>query len=92
MDNKQKKVSVSEFERQVFDLEEVKIVVRAQRETLVPSYDYERKADKSASVAEWSNSRIKPALNGLEFDVIKGDGGIPHGRSKMETVRSSYKE
>lgn len=87
-----KKVSVSEFERQVFELEEVKIVVRAPRGQSVPSYDYERKADKSSSVAEWSDKRLKPSLKDVEFEIVKGDGSVPHGRTKMETVRSSYKE
>lgn len=91
MDKEVKKVSASELERQIFELDEVKVVIRAPREQMFQEYKYQKKADKAASVSEWAESRIKPIMEGTEYEIVKGDGSSPHGRTKMETVRSSYK-
>lgn len=85
-------VSASELERQIVQLEEIRVVIRCPRSQLFPEYPYQRKAAGNASVAEWLESRIKPLVEGFEVDVIKGDGTAPHGRTLLETVRESYRE
>lgn len=83
-------VSVSEFERQVFDKEEIRIVVRSQKEGRVSRYPYERKASLATTITDLLDNRIKPLICGAEVIVINGEGLQPHGRTKVETVRSSY--
>ena len=39
-----KQVSASEFERQVFDKEEVKLILRTPREQMFPAYNFQNKA------------------------------------------------
>ena len=72
------KVSASELERQIFEKEEIKVVIRAPRSQMFNS-------------SEWLETRIKPLLEDSEIEIIKGDGSSPHGRTNIENVRSSYK-
>jgi hypothetical protein len=84
------KISIAEFEAKVQEKEEVVIKIRAPRGTLVDDYSYERKAAGNNSITEWIENRIKPCLDGLEVEVVDGDYSKPHGRTKMDTLRSGY--
>ena len=86
------RVSTSELERQIFEKEEIKVVIRMPSNKQFPSYPYQRKAANNMTVSEWIDSRIKPIIgNDVQIEIIKGDGSSPHGRTKMETVRNSYR-
>ncbi len=86
-------ISATDLERQIFELEEIRVVIRAPRETKFDSYNYERKAAANSSISDWYNTRLKPIL-GSDFDaeIISGYGTSPHGRTKIENVRNSYAE
>lgn len=84
------RVSASEFERQVFEVDEVRIVTRCRRDQQLPEYPYERKAATTTSLTEWLNTRIKPLVGDVEVDVIDGTGVAPHGRTNIENVRNGY--
>ena len=83
-------VPASELERQIFEVEEVRVIIRAPRSSTFPPYPYQRKSSSSTSVSDWLEQRIKPLLGEIQVDVIKGDGNCPHGRTNMETLRNSY--
>lgn len=83
---------VIELEAAVFDLEEVRIVIRASARTEVGNFEYARKAANNSSITEWLQQRIVPLLNGYEVTVINGHGEIPHGRTRMERLRETYAE
>jgi hypothetical protein len=83
-------MKVWEFEQAVYDREEVRIVVRAPIRTVLGSYSYARAASGTTSVSQWLQQRISHALNGHEVVVLDGNGAIPHGRTSMATLRSSY--
>ena len=85
-------VPASELERQIVQLEEIKVVIRCPRNQLFPAYNYQRKAAGNTSVTEWLEARIKPLIGTAEVDVIKGDGNAPHGRTLLDTVRESYRD
>lgn len=87
----EEKISVSEFERQVFDKEGVRIVIRTSRSNTLPPYSYQRKAAEDTTCTEWQETRLKPLLKETEFEVVKGDGNVPNGRMKMKSLRNSYK-
>lgn len=80
----------ADLEQTVFDLEEVRIVVRAPMNATLDDFTWVRKAAGTASVSEWLEQRIKPLLRGAGVAVVAGDGTIPHGRTKMSTLRASY--
>ena len=79
-----------EIEKAVMDLEEVRIVIRAGQNASLGDYEYGRKAAGTASVSEWLQQRIFPILNGSEVTVIDGTGAVPHGRTRMDTLRDTY--
>lgn len=83
-------MTVWEYEKCVYEREEVRIVIRAPWRTEVGDYNYERAASGVTSVSSWLDARIHHALDGFEVVVLDGTGSIPHGRTKMSTLRSSY--
>jgi hypothetical protein len=80
----------TEFERAVFDLEEVRIVVRADLSTELGDFDYDRKAANNTSISDWLEQRIRPLIDGHAVAVVDGTGVSPHGRTRMEKLRESY--
>ena len=86
-----KKVSATDLERQIYEKEEIRVVVRAKQDTQFSPYSYDRKAATNTSATVWYNTRLKPII-GEDIDavIIDGHGNIPHGRTKMDTIRNSY--
>lgn len=83
--------TVSELEKQIFEREEIKVVIRAKSSTEVKPYNYERKASNNASVTDFIETRIKPIVGpDIEVEIVNGQSQKPHGRTKMETLRKSY--
>ena len=81
---------VIEFEQAVLDIEEVVIRIRAPQAERVDEYDYERRAAGSTTVTNWLETRIVPRLKGHQVSIVDGNGQTPHGRTKLETLRSTY--
>lgn len=89
--SKEKEVSLLEFERQVFKLEGVRIVIRTNRDKITP-YDYERKARGNMSIMRFLHTRIGKFLKGREsVCVIDGYGNEVSFIRTIENVRKSYK-
>lgn len=87
------KVSATDLERQIFEKEEIRVVIRTPRNTLFDEYNFERKAAINTSITDWYNTRLKPILgDGVDADIIDGYGTIPHGRTGIERVRNTYAE
>lgn len=84
-------MKIKELEDSVYDLDEVRIVVRGPRATEVGDYNYERKASDSTSITEWLDQRIKPLIgDNMRVEVIDGYGALPHGRTRLSVVRETY--
>lgn len=85
------KITASELERKIYELEEVRIVIRSSKETRFDDYNFTRKAATNTSISDWLNTRVRP-LTGedVQVDVIDGTGNNPHGRTNIENVRNSY--
>jgi hypothetical protein len=83
-------MNVIEFEQKIFEIEEVRLVVRAPSGTAIGSYDYQRCAAQGASVTEWLKQRVFPNVTGYDVIVVDGTGSVPHGRTRMSTLRESY--
>lgn len=79
-----------EIEQAVFDLEQVRIAIQAPTKTPMGDFDFKRKAAGTASITEWLQQRISPLVGEFGVTVVDGTGAIPHGRTKMETLRDSY--
>jgi hypothetical protein len=84
-------MKVVEIEQRIFELEEIRIVIReSMSHDFDLGYDYQKKADKSASITEWIATRVRPIVGNREVVVIDGSGAIPHGRTKLSKLRDSY--
>jgi hypothetical protein len=83
-------MTASEIEQAVFDLEEIRIVIRSPSREQLGDFVYSRKAAGSASITEWLDQRILPVVNGHSVVVVDGTGALPHGRTKLEKLRDSY--
>lgn len=85
------KISVTDLERQIYEKEEIRVVVRASQNTEFAPYSYDRKAAINTSASDWYNTRLKPIIGeNVDAVIIDGHGNIPHGRTKMDTIRNSY--
>ena len=80
----------SEFERAMFDTEDIVIHIRAPLGVEVDDYEHERRASGATSVSSWLYSRIYPGMRGHEVSVVDGNCRTPNGRTKLETLRASY--
>ena len=79
------------FEQKVFEMERVRIVVRATSETPVKKFPYDRSAKGCTRLSDWLSTRIYPLTGDLEVMVVNGRGEIyPHGNTNMATLRDSY--
>lgn len=86
------KVSASDLERQIFEKEEIRVVIRAPKGQEFDVYPYDRKSAVNTSIKDWYEKRLKPIIGDYDADVIDGYGTNPHGRTQIEKVRNSYAE
>ncbi|HCN9589645.1 TPA: hypothetical protein N6873_004809 [Escherichia coli] len=88
--------SIYDFERQVFEKEGVRIVIRSNGKGVeLPDYDYQRQASGSTRLSDFLENRINSKLDGheLSYSVVSGDGNASvHGNTKLEKLRDSYEK
>ena len=82
---------VGEFEKAVFDRENIRIRIRAPVGEEIGNYNYRHWARQTTSVTSWLANRITPNLNGHEVSVINGDFEEPHGATLLRNLRASYR-
>ncbi len=69
-------MKVGDFEQRVWDLERIRIVVRADRYDEVEDYDYKNAANENWRTSEFLKNRVVGRVGGREVTVIQGDGKI----------------
>lgn len=83
------KITVAEFEKQVWKIESIRVVVRAPGKTAVGSYNM-----KKAANAKWRYSQLEGRLAGylgdFEFVITDGTGNIPGRNMSLQRIRESY--
>lgn len=88
--------SVFDFERQVFEKEGVRVIVRSNGTGVdIPDYSYVRQASDNTRLSDFIENRIAPCLNSqnLSFSIVAGDGNASvHGNTKLEKIRDSYEK
>ena len=83
-------MSATELEKQIYEKEEIRIVIRCAADETFDAYPYNRKAASNTSISDWYETRLKPLLDNKSAEIIDGAGTRPHGRTKIEKVRNSY--
>lgn len=86
------KISIAAFEQKVFEIEEMRIVVRGNPNDLVEDYDYNRATSARTSITKWLENRVRPCVGDNVVVVIAGEGTIPNGRTHVSNLRKSYVE
>jgi hypothetical protein len=83
-------MKLADFEQQVWEVENIRIVVRADENDEVKAYNLKRAADESWTTKEFLNNRIEPRVGSKKVVVIRGDGQKSHGAVKLRNLRASY--
>ncbi|WP_375428141.1 hypothetical protein [uncultured Sphingomonas sp.] len=78
------------LEQKIFELEGVRVIVRASGDEKVGKYDYQRCATGTMTLADWLKKRVYPLTGDLDVVVVNGRGEMPHGKTHMNTLRDSY--
>jgi hypothetical protein len=81
---------VDVFEARVWEVEGIRIVVRAPERTEVGDYEWQNAAQETWRVTQWLENRLLPRLNGHQVVVLQGDGAQPHGRVILRNLRQSW--
>ncbi|MBA2237423.1 MAG: hypothetical protein H0W24_01795 [Lysobacter sp.] len=84
-------MKIWEFEEAVWQVEGIRVFVRAHADTTVTPYPYKRAADSGWRLSELAGNRIESCLAPHGFQFVDGGGSIPHRGSRLPTIRDSYK-
>lgn len=85
-------MNVIEFEQKVFELEGVKITIRAPSNAQVGDYDYKKSYSQNNSIREWLETRVFDKVGDYEVVVTNGAGVSPNRKTHMATLKGSYAE
>jgi hypothetical protein len=83
-------MKLADFEQQVWEVENIRIVVRADENDEVEDYDFKRSATETWTTNEFLQNRIEPRVGSKKVVVIRGDGQKSHGAVKLRNLRASY--
>lgn len=86
-------MTVSDFENKVWDVDGIKIVVRAPRNADIGDYTYHVNAlDENKTISQFKQLRIDPALKAtkFEYELLDGELKAIYGGRKLSGVRNSY--
>ena len=84
-------ISVKEFEEAVWNVEKIRVVVRAHEDTrLTNAYNFERSANKEWTLHKWLRTRLDLVMREFAVYVVVGRGLIPRSNSLLQTIRDSY--
>ena len=84
-------MKVRDFEKAVWELERIRIVVRAGEDEQVKKYDYDKAASKTFSLRELVDGRITKSVGDKKVVAINGYGKVVVGNTKLRTIKESYR-
>lgn len=85
-------MKVKDFEARILEIENIRLVIRANRSDEVGFIDWDEPSDGEWRKNDWLNRRIEPLVRGFEVSVIDGTGNIVHGSTRLRTLRQSYRD
>ena len=84
-------MKAKDLEQSIFDLEKIRVVVRANNNVEFQNYNWVNRADEGSTITNWISNRIKPTFGDFPVVVIDGYGGIPHGGTTLKKLRLTYR-
>ena len=88
--NRERAMTVRAFEDAVWELEQIRIVIRTGENDVVEDYDYERAAPLNFTIQQLLDRRITTRIGDKEVTVINGGGATAVGQTQLRTVRNTY--
>lgn len=83
---------VFEFEQRVWQVDRMRIVIRAPVQATVDDFNWTNRANQGMTVTEYIETRINVRIGDLEGIIIGGNGKQPRGNTLIGNVRLSYNE
>lgn len=83
-------MTARDFEQVFFTKEGFVIVLRCDKEKEVGDYNYDRAARNDMTLSEFKSIRL--ASLPVQYVIYDGEVQEPHGRTKLSSIRSSYKK
>jgi hypothetical protein len=83
-------MKLADFEQQVWEVENIRIVVRADENDEVKAYNLKRAADETWTTNEFLNNRIEPRVGSKKVVVTRGDGQKSRGSVRLHNLRATY--
>ena len=82
-------MKVREFEAKAWQIDGIRLVIRASQDAQVKEFPRTNAAQSNKSI-KWYQEQIAVYVEGFDFTICSGQGGIPNGKTHIETVRASY--
>ena len=83
-------MKLAAFAQKVWDVEGIRIVVRADENDEVRDYNYRKSATETWTTSELLKNRIEPLVGSKKVVVIRGDGQKTRGGVKLRNLRATY--
>lgn len=83
-------ITVQELEKQVWEKDGVRIVIRDRATSKVREFEFKNRANERSSIANFLKNRIHPRVDDREVVVVDGKGNVPNGNRLLKTLRESY--
>ncbi|WIJ41348.1 hypothetical protein QPK06_20255 [Aeromonas veronii] len=83
-------MTVQELEETIWEIENIRVIIRAAEGQQVGNYGYQNAANQNWNVKKFLDDRVRPLVPGLEVIVIQGNGEEPHSRTLLRNVRPTY--
>ena len=83
-------MTVEEFEARVWEVEDIRIVIRAPAGEEVDDYGYENAREANHTLAALIDQRIRPCIGDREVIAINGSVQRVHRGTRLRTIRTSY--
>jgi len=83
-------MQVYEFEQKVWDIDHLRLVIRAARSEVVDDFHWVNAADENQTLVGYRNTRVVPKIGNREFSFVNGQGREPGGGILVKNLRASY--
>ena len=88
---------VKNVEKKIWDIEGFDVTIKTPDGANVrgdksnfPQYNYNIISKSDWTVSEWKEKRFKKLYLGYDVDVLKVDGSVAAGQSRLGTIRDTY--
>lgn len=84
--------SIKNIERDIRAIEGFSVAIHSEaaKRRNLPEYDYDRAARSTFTVADWKRRRFDANYPDIEVDVLRADGRVATGATRLAKLRAEY--